>query len=221
MVVEKSFPVCLVSWRNAVRLSRALAEMIRDSYNPDLVVAIGRGGFVPARIVCDSLMLSTLTSIRVEHWGVAARSLESATIRYPLPIPVRDMDILVVDDVTDTGKTLEVAVRYLREQSPAGIRTAVLHHKTCSAFVPDYHVVVENSWRWIVYPWALHEDLAGFCESVIGGEPVSVDDILSRLKERYDMVPARRDLKGALRNLIIQGRVEPVKKRFLSKRARE
>jgi hypoxanthine phosphoribosyltransferase len=219
MVAGKSFPVCLVSWRDAVQLSRALAEMIRGSFSPDLVVAIGRGGFVPARIVCDSLMLSTLTSIRVEHWGVAARSLESATIRYPLSMPVRGMDVLVVDDVTDTGKTLEVAARYLREQSPACIRTAVLHHKTCSAFVPDYYVVSEESWRWIVYPWALHEDLAGFCESVMGGEPVSVDDLLSRLKERYDMVPTRRDVKSALRNLIHQGRVEPVGKRFLSKRA--
>jgi hypothetical protein len=190
--------------------------MIRGSFSPDIVIAIGRGGFVPARIVCDSLMLSSLTSIRVEHWGVAAHSLESAIIRYPLSAPIGGMDVLVVDDVTDTGKTLEVAVQYLQEQSPKSIRTAVLHHKTCSAFVPDYHVVLEKSWRWIVYPWALHEDLTGFCESVMGREPVSVDDILSRLKERYGMEPNRRDVKAALRNLRLQGKAEPVGNRYLS-----
>lgn len=209
-----SFPVELISWRDAVRLSRVLAEMVRGSFSPDLVVAIGRGGYVPARVVCDSLMLSTLTSIRVEHWGVAARSMESATIRYPLPTPAEGMDVLVVDDVTDTGKTLEVAVKYITGQSPRSVRTAVLHHKVCSTFVPDYYASLERTWRWIVYPWALHEDLTGFCESVLGKEPAGVDDVLARLREKHHMRPSRAAVRDALAELLRQGRAERAGKKY-------
>ncbi|MDI9634077.1 MAG: phosphoribosyltransferase [Methanolinea sp.] len=208
MHAEDSFPVELVPWREAVRLSRLLAKKIRGSFSPDIVVAIGRGGYVPARIVCDSLMLSSLTSIRVEHWGVAAKSRESAVVRYPLATDVRGMDVLVVDDVTDTGETLEVAVRYLNGLSPKAVRTAVLHHKAKSAFTPDYYALYEESWRWIVYPWALHEDLTGFCESVMGRDPLAPAEILAALRDRYGMAPSRRAVGDALGELVRRGRAE-------------
>lgn len=214
MHTEDSFPVELVPWGEAVRLSRLLAGKVRGSFSPDIVVAIGRGGFVPARIVCDSLMIPSLTSIRVEHWGVAARSLESAVVRYPLATDVRGMNVLVVDDVTDTGETLDVAVRYLNGLSPETIRTAVLHHKAQSAFTPDYYASYEESWRWLVYPWALHEDLTGFCESVMGREPLAPADILAALRDRYGIAPSRRAVMDALGELVRRGQAEREKRKY-------
>ncbi|MCQ8893628.1 MAG: phosphoribosyltransferase [Methanolinea sp.] len=208
-MLSESFSVELVSWREAVRLSRALAEMVRGRLLPDLVVAIGRGGFVPARILCDSLMITTLTSIRVEHWGQAAQCQEKALVRYPLSTDIRDLDVLVVDDVTDTGETLETACQYLESLSPRHIRTGVLHHKTCSKFTPDYYPLTVSEWRWIVYPWALHEDLTGFVERVMGPKPVTVADIRSLLQEKFSMAPSSWDVTMALEELVRQGRVTP------------
>ena len=98
-----SFPVDMVSWDSAISLSRSLADIIRASgLAPDLVIAIGRGGYVPARVVCDRLLISDLTSIKIEHWGVAAREFDRAVVRFHLSVDVEGKTILVIDDVTDT-----------------------------------------------------------------------------------------------------------------------
>ena len=105
--------------------------MIRVSrFQPDIVIAIGRGGYVPARIVCDRLLMNDLTSIKIEHWGTAAHKLDQAQVRFPLSVNVEGMDILVVDDITDTGETLMAAREYLALAKPGEIRTGVLQHKT-------------------------------------------------------------------------------------------
>ena len=57
----ESFLCQLVAWDKAVWLARDLAKIVKASgYRPDLVIAVGRGGFVPSRIVCDFLLLNEL-----------------------------------------------------------------------------------------------------------------------------------------------------------------
>ena len=59
----------LISWSEVERLCQHLARLIRESgYRPDLIIAIGRGGYVPARLMCDWLHIMGLTSIKVEHY---------------------------------------------------------------------------------------------------------------------------------------------------------
>ena len=205
-MIPDLFPVYLVSWEESVELAKKLAGIVReDRFSPDLVIAIGRGGFVPARVVCDCLLTTQLTSIRVEHWGPAARCGEGALVRFPLSIPVTRMNLLVVDDVTDTGDTLMATVEYLENQDPACIRTGVLHHKDSSRFCPDYFAEPVHEWQWIVYPWAVHEDMTGFMQRVLTEEPASLADILISLRERFRMQPSQRDLSEAAKELVRQG----------------
>jgi hypoxanthine phosphoribosyltransferase len=111
---SQSFPCQLISWDEAYKLSRKLASVIKSSgFRPDLVIAIGRGGYVPARIVCDFLLHSLLTSIKIEHWDIAACKRPEAAVRFPLAVDVQDQSILIIDDVTDTGDTLRAALDYL------------------------------------------------------------------------------------------------------------
>lgn len=193
-MVPEFFTVELVSWASSYDLSRKLAEMVRKSgYCPDLIIAIGKGGYVPSRIVADFLLKSELTSIKIEHWGIAAVKKDEAIVRYPLSVPIERKKVLVIDDVTDTGKTLQVSISYLRDFEPLEIRTGVLQHKTCSAFEPDYYVDQVPVWRWIVYPWAQFEDLAGFVDKVIRDGDKSPGEIARILKSRYgiSLVPGK------------------------------
>ena len=74
-----------VSWDKAYRLGRIIARKINKSgFIPDLVIGVARGGLVPARIVCDFLHQKDLTSIKVEHWGIAVTH-GTARIKFPLP----------------------------------------------------------------------------------------------------------------------------------------
>jgi hypoxanthine phosphoribosyltransferase len=203
VMIPDSFPVELVSWEHATTLSRHLADIIKVSgFRPMYVIAIGRGGFVPARIVCDCLLISNLTSIRIEHWGTAATQYDHAIVRFPLSIDVEGCDLLVIDDVTDTGETLTAAMEYLSLKDPGEIRSGVLQHKSSSSFTPDYYAEQVTKWRWIVYPWALHEDLVGFSEKLLTEDAVSPDILYTALQQRYQMSPGMPFFREALEELV-------------------
>jgi hypothetical protein len=207
-MITDSFPVDLVSWDYAISLSRSLAAMIRASrFRPDIVIAIGRGGYVPARIVCDRLLMTDLTSIKIEHWGTAAHKLDQARVRFPLSVNVKGKDILVIDDITDTGETLMAAREYLALFAPGEIRTGVLQHKTSSAFQPDYYAELLSDWKWIVYPWALHEDMIGFLEKVLSTRPASAGDLVETLRLRFMMNPDMDEVILALNDMVSLGMV--------------
>lgn len=205
----RSFPCHLVSWDEAYRLSRKLANKIKSSgFHPDLIIAIGRGGYVPARIVSDFLLHSLLTSIKVEHWDNAACKRPEAAVRFPLALDIQGQKILIVDDVTDTGETLRVTVDYVKSLNASEIRTAVMQHKTVSPIVPDFYAEVITEWRWIIYPWAAHEDLVGFTERVLSGQPVPIEQICERLKELYSLVVDEKEMPEILADLMAMKKVE-------------
>ncbi len=203
----KCLPCQLISWERAVELAGRLSNKIKSSgYRPDLVIAIGRGGYIPARIVCDFLLQSHLTSIKVEHWDVAASRRPEATIRFPLSVEIHNQKILIIDDITDTGDTLRTAVNYVNDLGAGEIKTGVLQHKTTSFFVPDFCAEVIREWVWIIYPWAAHEDLVGFAEKVLAEEPCTLEDIQDRLREQYGLVVDQSSTKEVLDDLVRMGK---------------
>ncbi|WP_043117294.1 phosphoribosyltransferase [Solemya velum gill symbiont] len=153
----------LVSQETVYDLVYKLAEEIRASdYHPDLVVAISRGGFTPARVLCDVLGLFNLTSIRVVHYSKAAVHEQQAFVKYPLCMDVAGQRILLVDDVNDTGDTLKIARSHLESLGPTEVRIAVLHEKSCSPVRAEYVAESLDKWHWLIYPWAVVEDVGGF-----------------------------------------------------------
>ncbi len=194
------FKCHLVSWDEAYRLSKVLAQKIKKSgFKPDIVIGIARGGLVPARIVCDFLLQRDLATIKVEHWGIAA-TMGKAKLKFPLPVDISGKKVLVVDDVVDTGDTYAVTMEHLKEKNPSEVRSAVLHYKSCSTFVPDYWAEKQDGWKWIIYPWAAYEDLTGFIKKV-SKEHAKPEDIRKALKSRYDIAISRKELLEILREM--------------------
>lgn len=155
----------LVTWGTVQRLALLVARRIHaDGFVPDRVVAIGRGGYVPARLLCDWLDLSDLTAIRVVHYHAGSDRQPEAVIRDPLTEPVPNRRILLVDDVNDTGDTLRTALAHLEAMGAAEVRVAVLHDKLTSHFSVDYRGQQIRRWRWLIYPWAVAEDVRGFLQ---------------------------------------------------------
>jgi len=210
-MLRESFPCTLVSWEESALLARQLAGAIRaDGYRPDLVIAIGRGGYVPARVVCDCLLHNMLTSMKVEHWGIAAHKKEEVLVRFPLAVDIKGMDVLIVDDVTDTGDTLATTVAHVTSLGPGEVRTAVLQHKDTSRFTPDYFAEFVTEWSWIIYPWAVHEDLVGFVERVLGSKTQFFEEIKAKLDARFGIRVADEDLRAALEDVVDMGKAERV-----------
>lgn len=190
-------PCRFISWNSVHRLCRELARAVRDSgFRPDIVVAIGRGGYAPARLVCDCLHLGQLTGIKVEHYA-ATRKRREAVIRYPLNADIRGLDVLLVDDVNDSGDTLAVAVDYLRGFAPKRLRTAVLHEKALTRFAADLCARRLNTWRWLVYPWAVVEDVNSFLRA-LAPPATSPEEARRRLLEEHGLRIPLRALRDAL-----------------------
>ncbi len=193
--MENSINCYTISWDEAYRLARTLAHKIVESgFKPDIVIGIARGGLVPARMVCDFLLMDELASIRTEHWGIASKH-ELARIKFSLPeeADISGKNVLVVDDVADTGDSFSVILDYLEQKNPMEIRTAVLHYKTCSTVVPDYWGKKLEEWNWIIYPWAFYEDLAGFVQELLD-KPVTNEEIKKGLLDKFNITISRKDL---------------------------
>ena len=56
---------------------------------------------------------------------------------------------------------VDLHMQHLKSFHPAEVRVAVLHDKQVSTFFPDYYVAKVRKWRWIIYPWAVIEDVSG------------------------------------------------------------
>ncbi len=211
-----TFKCYLVSWDEVYRLAKILAFKIKKSgFKPDLVIGIARGGLVPARIVCDFLLQKDLAAIKVEHWGIAATP-GKAEIKFPLPIDISGKKILIVDDVVDTGDTYSVTMDYLKGKNALEIKSSVLHYKTRSTFVPDYWSEKQDEWKWIIYPWAVYEDLTGFIERVLI-KPMAHEEIRKALKNNFDIKISKRDLVEILNDMQVTGKIRKIKKGALVK----
>ncbi|MGD8784165.1 MAG: phosphoribosyltransferase [Thioalkalispiraceae bacterium] len=175
----------IASWNTVTKLSYKLALQIKkDNFQPDIVIAVARGGYVPARLVCDRLDIYDLTSIRITHYTGGSARQEQARLSIPLSIDIKGMQVLLVDDVDDTGDTLNLALEHLNSFQPAVIKSAVLHHKTVASLMPDYYAMTVRKWRWIIYPWALTEDILGFINKM-SPQPQSLGETQIRLQQEY------------------------------------
>jgi hypoxanthine phosphoribosyltransferase len=185
----------LVSQQAVYDLVDRVGERVRASgFRPDLVVAISRGGFTPARVLCDVLGLFNLTSIRVVHYRKAAVHEQPAYIKYPLCIDIAAQRVLLVDDVNDTGDTLAVARSHLESLGAAEVRVAVLHEKTSSSLRAEFVGETLSEWRWLIYPWAIVEDVGGFLHQM-QPPPADLAQAARQLQQRYDLQVPEAQLK--------------------------
>ena len=199
----------VITWEESYALARDLATKVRASgFRPTVIVAIGRGGYVPGRVVADFLLLSALTSIRIEHYGSAADKKDRTQICYPLVADVAQQDVLIVDDLTDTGETLALAADYVRTFGAREVRTAALQHKATSPYVPDFYVEYLPDWNWIVYPWALFEDAVGFIQKILSRQEGNVQEIRERVGTTYDLWLDDMMVREALERLVTMGKAQ-------------
>ena len=180
------------------KLSRKLAFAIMTAeYRPDLIIAIARGGLVPARVVADFLGLMNVTSMRIEHYRGAHKE-PLAVVKDPLCVDITKQRILLVDDVSDSGDTFQVALRHIQEYGAyAEIRSATLHHKLTSRYRPDFFAKEIVTWRWITYPWAIIEDLSIFIEAM-EPRPDTLEGIAGCLQRNHGIRVPKQTVKDVL-----------------------
>jgi len=106
-----------------------------------------------------------LWKARKMWWG------ETVAEHMTMTTPTLGDRVLLADDLVDSGVTLDVVQRHLRERYPAivDLRTAVLWHKACSTCTPDYHVHYLPENPWIHQPFEPYERMSvrELCERAV------------------------------------------------------
>ena len=190
-----SFECEVMDWSLFYDLSKEVAKKINTSgYKPDLIIGLARGGWVLARVLCDLVGVKDLVSLKVEHWGVTATPDGKAKLKYPFIIDLTGKRVLVVDDITDTGESMLIAVDYIQSLKPSEIKTVALRHIAGSKFIPDYFAE-EIAWRWVIFPWNFIEDMSNIVPKILRsvGSDADVAHIKRKLKQLYKIdVPKER-----------------------------
>ncbi len=146
------------TWNQIYTMLLDLAEKIRkNSFKPDIIVGVSRGGWPPARVLSDLLSNPNLASVRAEFYVGVAETKGEAALTQPVSTSVTSKKVLIVDEVADTGKSLRLVREHMIEQGAAEVRIATVYYKPWSIVKPDYFEM-ETS-RWIVFPWEMKETI--------------------------------------------------------------
>ncbi|AYJ33566.1 phosphoribosyltransferase [Corynebacterium xerosis] len=144
----------ILTWEGFGVAQRELAQTIADDgYEPEIIIAVARGGLVAAGALSYALGVKLSDAINVEFYTDVHTTLPDPILLEPLldVASISGRKLLVVDDVADSGRTMKLVLEILREQG-AEVRSAVLYEKSVSVVKPDY------TWRhtdeWIVFPWS-------------------------------------------------------------------
>jgi uncharacterized protein len=143
-----------ISFEHFNQLCTQLALSLRENEERiDYIVSIQRGGAVMSKIISDLLNIPIATITASSY--IDGQKVETPSIIQDISIDVAGKNLVVVDEISDTGATLKVVDDYLKARKAASVKTATLFVKTGTTFTPDYWL--ETLDKWIVFPYELKE----------------------------------------------------------------
>lgn len=147
-----------VSWEQVQSMCNDLS-VAASADRFDVVLAITRGGLIPATLLCEALELRNILSATVMFYTDTGEQFFGMTeprfLSFPSADALEGRRVLVVDDVWDSGRTAHAVKARVQRAKPALVKVAALHYKPAMNLLEDstpdfYCSTTEN---WIVYPW--------------------------------------------------------------------
>ncbi len=144
------------------KTAQDISRRVKTSgFEPDVIVAIGSGGFIPARIM-RTFLGKPILAVGIAYYDSDDRPVDSPRKVQWVEEAEKKLAgkrILLVDEVDDSRATLEYCVRELLRHGPREIAVAVLHNKlkekrgSMPPEVRRYFAGLEIEDRWVSYPW--------------------------------------------------------------------
>ena len=169
------------NWQESYDQTYRLFEQIRENdFTPEVIVGIARGGWIPARLLSDFFALKFTANVKVEAYQLIGEMDAEAKITQRINAKIDGRKILVVDDIADSGSSLQAVLEDLKTHNVSEVRTATLFYKAHSVIKPDYYI--EETKKWVVFAWEFFETIQEL-DQLWTSEGMERNEIISKLKE--------------------------------------
>jgi len=124
----------------------------------DLIVPIARGGLVPGTAISYKAKIPNVYPLHLKSYNDNNKQEEIKFLNKPdleyLCNNFSKSNILIFDDLSDTGKTLQYAAKFFDYNlNAAKVKTGTLYIKHGTAFIPDIYVQELSNDLWVNFPW--------------------------------------------------------------------
>lgn len=123
----------------------------RSGFKADFIVGVSRGGWPPGRILSDLLENTHTANIKIEFYVGLGETARKPVITQPISEDITGKKVLVVDDVSDTGESLKVAIEHVAQKRASEVKSATVFFKPHSILKPDFYA--DETSHWIIFPW--------------------------------------------------------------------
>ena len=158
----------IISFDEYTKIVEKLAIQIHKNYNPTVLVGIMRGA-APIIDILSRVLKLPIAYIVIQSYSGEGMEDKQGKLMFAREISslAADKDfnrVLLIDDLSDTGVTLNKSIEWLKNYGPTKnfineVKTACLWKKKSSTFEPDFCSVRLESDPWIVQPTEHYEEL--------------------------------------------------------------
>lgn len=149
----------ILSWTDIENDCNKIAkEFIKSGMTFDVIITIQRGGCIPGIMLSHKINCSNIYTINIrttETEEISSKRLKKPIVYIPPIIKnIKNKKVLIIDDVTNTGLTLNLVKQEILKYQPAFCATVVLvwdgdnNNNNCSA---DYYA--RYTPKWVIFPW--------------------------------------------------------------------
>jgi len=169
MIINFMAEKLIITFSDYTKIVEKLAIEINNNYKPSVLVGIMRGA-APILDILSRILKLPIAYIVIQSYSGKGMEDKQGQLMFAREISSlaenKDFNkVLLVDDLSDTGLTMNKSIEWLRKYEPIKnyikeVKTACLWKKKSSTFEPDFCPVKLDSDPWIVQPTEHYEDLS-------------------------------------------------------------
>ena len=159
----------IISFEEYLKIVEKLAIKIHQNYKPTVLIGIMRGA-APIIDILSRIMKLPIAYIVIQSYSGKGMEDKQGELMFAREISSlaneKDFNkVLLIDDLSDTGLTLNKSIEWLKNYGPTKdyineVKTACLWKKKSSSFEPDFWSIKLDSDPWIVQPTEHYEELS-------------------------------------------------------------
>ena len=158
----------IISFEEYTKIVEKLAIQIHKNYKPTVLVGIMRGA-APIIDILSRILKLPIAYIVIQSYSGKGIEDKQGQLMFAREISSladnKDFNrVLLIDDLSDTGLTLNKSIEWLKNYGPTKnyikeVKTACLWKKKSSKFEPDFCPIKLDSDPWIVQPTEHYEEI--------------------------------------------------------------